>query len=71
MWPVHRLLCGARLLREQTGLEELLYRQSYSWLRMANPILLQYAIWALNIAELGPNVVNRVWYVLTFANNPQ
>ena len=65
MWPVHKLLCGARFLREQTALEQLLYRQSRGWLRLANPLLLQYAIWALNIAEFGPNVVNRVWYVQT------
>ena len=64
MWPVHGIFCGSRVLREQTALEEELYRQSHSWLRVANAVVCQYAIWALNIPEFGIDLLNQVWYVL-------
>ena len=64
MWPVHGIFCGSRGIREQTAVEEELYRQSHNWLRVANPVVFQYAIWALNIPEFGIDFLNQVWYVV-------
>lgn len=63
MWPFHKMFCGIRSLRDQSPLEHALYTQSHQWLKVASPILLQYALWALNVAEFGSSLTNRVWYI--------
>ncbi|KAK7678500.1 hypothetical protein QCA50_018561 [Cerrena zonata] len=60
MWSSHKIFCSARFLCERSSLELALFAQSRRWLKLARPILSQYAIWALNIAFIGASMTNEV-----------
>ncbi|KAK7678094.1 hypothetical protein QCA50_018887 [Cerrena zonata] len=48
------------MLTMLSPLEQVLHNQSRQWLKAASPILFQYALWALNIAQFGLSLMNKL-----------